>query len=329
MDVKERAQELYRIALEDASWHPENVIGERGWSDAEFADAIQLLNRLRLLVSAPDSGNGWTALSPDTALRNLLVEEEQHTAGLLSSVQRTRSALTRILTDFQPVHARELLPVRMEVVTGAANVSAVLEDVSRRVEEEVLSLHPGRALPAQMVESGLERDLAVIGRGVRMRTIHLGSAAAVPHMASYLRRLSAAGAQVRTAHTLPLRLIVVDSSTALVPAPPSAIGEITAVILRGETLVGVFREIFEHCWAAANVLTDATAGPDGAWRPEGRHLELLRMLAGGLTDEAMARKLGVSERTIRRPVSELTERLGAASRFQAGACAVRLGWLDA
>lgn len=72
----------------------------------------------------------------------------------------------------------------------------------------------------------------------------------------------------------------------------------------------------------------ATASPEGDWHPTGRHRELVRMLAGGLTDEAMARKLGISERTVRRLVSELTERLGAASRFQAGVCAVRLGWLD-
>ncbi|MFC9911911.1 LuxR C-terminal-related transcriptional regulator [Streptomyces sp. NPDC059862] len=328
MDVRERAQELYRVALDDAAWRPEAVTGEHGWSDTEFAEALQLLTRLRLFVPAPDSDNGWTALTPDTALRNLLTEEERHTSALLGAVQQTRSALARVLADFQPVHARELLSVRMEVVTGAANVSAALEDVARRVEEEVLSLHPGRALPADMVEAGLERDRAALGRGVRVRTIHLGAAAAVPHMASYLRRLSAAGAQVRTAHTLPLRLIVVDRSTAIVPAPPSDDDGIAAVVLRGETLVGVFREIFEHCWAAASVLTDAAPGPDGEWRPEGRHREVLRMLAGGLTDEAMARKLGISERTVRRLVSELTERLGAASRFQAGACAVRLGWLD-
>ncbi|MBG0854759.1 erythropoiesis-stimulating protein [Streptomyces spinoverrucosus] len=328
MDVRERAQELYRVALDDATWRRETVTGQYGWSDTEFAEALQLLSRLRLFVPAPDNRNGWTALSPDTALRNLLTEEERNTAALLHSVQQTRSAFTRILADFQPVHARELLSVRMEVVTGAANVSAALENVARRVEEEVLSLHPGRALPAEMVEAGLERDLAALGRGVRVRTVHLGAAAAVPHMASYLRRLSAAGAQVRTAHTLPLRLIVVDRSTAIVPAPPAGEDGIAAVILRGETLVGVFREIFEHCWEAANALSDVPAGPDGEWRPEGRHREVLRMLAGGLTDEAMARKLGVSERTVRRLVSELTERLGAASRFQAGASAVRLGWLD-
>ncbi|GHH87597.1 helix-turn-helix transcriptional regulator [Streptomyces capitiformicae] len=329
MDARARAQELYRLALDNASWCPETLTESRGWSGTELAEALRLLGRLGLFVPSSDNRNGWTALAPDTALRNLLLDEEQHTNALLTAVRQTRSALAQVVADFQPVHARELSSVQMDVVTGVANVSAALEDASQRAEEEVLSLHPGRALPAEMVEAGLERDRLVLGRGIRMRTIHLGSAAAVPHMTAYLRRLNGAGAQVRTAHTLPLRLIVVDRSLAIVPASQTADGEIAAIVLRSETLVGVFRGIFEHCWASAAVLTEsATESPEGDWHPTGRHRELVRMLGGGLTDEAMARKLGVSERTVRRLVSELTERLGAASRFQAGVCAVRLGWLD-
>lgn len=334
VDARARAQDLYRTALVDAGWRPEVLTLDRGWSGTEFADALHLLSRLGLFVPSSDTRSGWTALAPDTALRNLLLEEEQHTGALLTAVQQTRSALAQVVADFQPVHARELSSVQMEVVTGGANVSAALEDASQRAEGEVLSLHPGRALPAEMVEAGLERDRLALGRGVRIRTVHLASAAAVPHMTAYLRRLSAAGAHVRTAHTLPLRLIVVDHSLAIVPAPPSegaGEGGLAAVVLRSETLVGVLRGIFEHCWAGSAVLDPGTgAGALGAddWQPTGRHRELLRMLAGGLTDEAMARKLGVSERTVRRLVSELTERLGAASRFQAGVCAVRLGWLD-
>ncbi|MFC4610110.1 LuxR C-terminal-related transcriptional regulator [Streptomyces maoxianensis] len=325
--------ERYRIALDDAAWRPELLTDERGWSGTDFAAALQLLSRLDLFVPAPETRSGWTALAPDTALRNLFLEEERHTGSLLAAVQQTRSAPAQVVADFQPVHARELSSAHMEVVTGTANVSAALEDASHRVEDEVLSLHPGRALQAGMIEAGLERDRLALGRGVRIRTIHLGSAAAVPHMTAYLRRLTAAGAQVRTAHTLPLRLIVVDRSLAVVPAPVSADGDIAAIVLRSETLVEVLRGIFEHCWAGANVLTDTGSGSealagDAEWQPTGRHRELLRMLSGGLTDEAMARKLGVSERTVRRLVSELTERLGAASRFQAGVCAVRLGWLD-
>ncbi|MFE9026419.1 LuxR C-terminal-related transcriptional regulator [Streptomyces iakyrus] len=329
MDARARAQELYRLALDNAAWSPENLTGIRGWSGTELADALRLLGELGLFVPSSDNQSGWTALAPDTALRKLLLDEVQHTDALLTAVRQTRSALAQVLTDFQPVHASELTTVQMEVVNGTANVTAALEDASRRAEEEVLSLHPGRALPAGMVEAGLERDRLVLGRGVRMRTIHLRSTASVPHMTAYLRRLNGAGAQVRTAHTLPLRLIVVDRSMAIVPASRAADEEIAAIVLRGEPLVGVFRGIFEHSWQSAAVLTEsATDSPEGDWHPTGRHRELVRMLGGGLTDEAMARKLGVSERTVRRLVSELTERLGTASRFQAGVCAVRLGWLD-
>ncbi|HEV7963709.1 MAG TPA: helix-turn-helix transcriptional regulator [Actinoplanes sp.] len=54
---------------------------------------------------------------------------------------------------------------------------------------------------------------------------------------------------------------------------------------------------------------------------------LLRLLALGVTDEAAARRMGVSVRTIRRHVSQLLDRLDAVSRFQAGVQAAQRGWL--
>ncbi|MGW2374540.1 response regulator transcription factor [Kitasatospora sp. NPDC001683] len=53
----------------------------------------------------------------------------------------------------------------------------------------------------------------------------------------------------------------------------------------------------------------------------------IRLLADGLTDEAVAKRLGVSHRTARRLATELMERLGARSRFEAGVRAVQQGWL--
>ena len=55
--------------------------------------------------------------------------------------------------------------------------------------------------------------------------------------------------------------------------------------------------------------------------------ELLELLSRGLTDEAAGRKLGVSLRTVRRMMADLTTRLGATSRFQAGVRTQQLGWL--
>jgi DNA-binding NarL/FixJ family response regulator len=50
-------------------------------------------------------------------------------------------------------------------------------------------------------------------------------------------------------------------------------------------------------------------------------------LAEGHTDEAIAKRLGVSHRTARRIASDLMDRLGARSRFEAGVRAVQQGWL--
>lgn len=47
----------------------------------------------------------------------------------------------------------------------------------------------------------------------------------------------------------------------------------------------------------------------------------------GLTDKAIASDLEVSERTVRRRISQLQELLGSQTRFQLGVQASRHGWL--
>jgi DNA-binding NarL/FixJ family response regulator len=54
---------------------------------------------------------------------------------------------------------------------------------------------------------------------------------------------------------------------------------------------------------------------------------LLAYLNAGLTDEAIARELDVSERTVGRRISRLQDMLGVASRFQLGSQAARRGWV--
>ncbi|MET8630960.1 LuxR C-terminal-related transcriptional regulator, partial [Kitasatospora sp. NPDC004669] len=49
--------------------------------------------------------------------------------------------------------------------------------------------------------------------------------------------------------------------------------------------------------------------------------------ADGHTDDAIAKRLGVSPRTARRIATDLMERLNARSRFQAGVRATQAGWL--
>ena len=64
------------------------------------------------------------------------------------------------------------------------------------------------------------------------------------------------------------------------------------------------------------------SGPRGSERTF-----LLRQLLSGAKDEQIARTMGLSLRTVRRRIAELMIELGADTRFQAGAEAVRRGWL--
>lgn len=55
--------------------------------------------------------------------------------------------------------------------------------------------------------------------------------------------------------------------------------------------------------------------------------EALRLLAQDHTDQAVAKRLGISPRTARRTAAEVMARLDARSRFQAGVLAAQRGHL--
>jgi DNA-binding NarL/FixJ family response regulator len=62
-------------------------------------------------------------------------------------------------------------------------------------------------------------------------------------------------------------------------------------------------------------------------RPDLQSGRILELLGAGLKDEAIARQLGVSLRTVQRAVRTISMALGVTSRFQLGAEACRRGWI--
>jgi DNA-binding NarL/FixJ family response regulator len=50
-------------------------------------------------------------------------------------------------------------------------------------------------------------------------------------------------------------------------------------------------------------------------------------MAGGLQDDAIAHRLGISTTTVRRHIGAIMSQLGVSSRFAAGAAAQRRGWI--
>ena len=67
-------------------------------------------------------------------------------------------------------------------------------------------------------------------------------------------------------------------------------------------------------------------GPNSPdWQPTELDLEILSLLSQGLTTDAIARRVGVSERTVRRRLRSVADDIGVESSIEAVVHAVRAG----
>lgn len=125
------------------------------------------------------------------------------------------------------------------------------------------------------------------------------------------------------AKKLPMKLLVIDDHTALVPLGPYGH---PCLLIHDANLVALFTVFFELMWDKGTPWPPAE-NPI-AERENHQRRRILDALAAGLKDEAIARQLGVSVRTVRRHITSLMKELGATTRFAAGVAAVRRGWLS-
>lgn len=209
----------------------------------------------------------------------------------------------------------EAAPPGVVTVTGAAAPArAARELAAARVEVGRLHRSPGLVgCPAPAPLSGGEQ-----ARRPRVRAIYGRDALAAAPGTRALRRAQHAGEEVRVVARTPLDLVLVDRRVALLPA-----GDAVVVVGRSR-LLDALVETFETTWdrgAAAAAAAGASGMPDDEER------EILTLIAAGLKDQAIARAVGMSQRTLRRRIARLLAELGAETRFQAGMLAERRGWL--
>ncbi|EPH46427.1 DNA-binding response regulator [Streptomyces aurantiacus] len=162
--------------------------------------------------------------------------------------------------------------------------------------------------------------------GLAMRKVYTRQALGDPESERRLARIAASGAQVRISSApLAREAIVIDGRVAIL-AGSEARGARTYTVISEPVVVEGVRSLLYAAWEAADDLADCLGAP--AARPPVLGEEsraVLAALAAGLTDEAAARRLGMSLRTYRRRVAALMAELGATSRFQAGVLSRRAG----
>ncbi|MFE3206336.1 helix-turn-helix domain-containing protein [Embleya sp. NPDC059237] len=323
LGLDDAAESVYRAMLTRPGHGVTALAAELGMSDTQVRSALDRLSELALLRPSAEHDGHLHAVSPEVGMEVLLARQQAELVAQQQRIEASRAAAARLIAECADLRPAAGAP-GVEQLIGLDAIRDRLTGLTREVTSEVMTFAPGGAQTADNMEAAKPLDAELLKRGVRMRTLYLDSVRNNPPSIAYADWLAERGGQVRTTPALPVRMIIVDRTTAVVPIDTRDTAH-GAVVLTGLGTLAALCALFDTVWESAAPLGEArTRDVRGL---TGQEAEALRLLAQGLTDEAIANRLGVSARTARRIAAELMEALGARSRFQAGVAAVHKGWI--
>lgn len=315
-------ESVYRALLRSPGASAAQVAADLDVPPDEVAAGIDALAALGLAVVDEDR-HLVHVLPPDQAVSRLVEREERLLEERRQLIRRNLDAVPELVDDYVG-NRRQFVSDRVELLTEPAHVRSRLFQLTSQARSSAWAIHLGPALDREGIASARPLDVALAERGIDCRMVVERSSLGPPHWNAYLNELSEIGHAVRVATALSQRCIIVDSRTAVVPS--SSLERPGAYVLNGTSLVAPVVALFEEVWARAEVV--GMDGDDDQAVTEARIRKVAALLARGLKDETVARRLGVSVRTVRRLIAATMDALGADSRFQAGVLAARNGWLD-
>lgn len=304
------------------------LVHQSGHTLAEIADGFDmtagaLVQRMQPLVESGVvriTSERVLVIPPAEAVARLISETAAGAAAAHHRLEEIAAALPYLAGANVRV-TESLAPDEIEPIDGELALGALGPDRFRAVVQQgvgqILILRPDQwTLP---YEDELAQPVAqAVREGRRCRALYpVRALTEAPHL---LQQRAALGEEIRVLPELPTRMLILEGTHVVLPEPLGFVGS-PLLIARQLGIVELATLYFEALWAQAAPLEQP-----GAELSEVRRF-LLEQLASGAQDEQIARRLGLSLRTVRRRVAEVMTELGATSRFQAGVEAARRGWL--
>jgi len=296
----------------------------------ELDDAVAQLETLRgagLLTRLEGPEPDYAAVDPRFAIRGLVDRLSDRAA-------RLSEAIPVLAEQFEASLPRNGETPQTVVVSGADAVAAWYARLQHHAAREILAFDR----PPYVAASFDPFQSAVLARGVVWKVIYTIESFEGGATWEEVDRLAEQGEQARITRDLPVKLVVVDDEIAMISLSLEP-GQAEALVTHSEPVVAAFRKLFEFEWERAVPIAQVSPLPDSTStgrgfpatpgrEPSGQERAILTLMAVGMKDEAIARQLGVSARTLRRRSQELLAELGAGNRFAAGVEAARRGWLE-
>jgi DNA-binding CsgD family transcriptional regulator/DNA-binding Lrp family transcriptional regulator len=299
-----------------------------GLSPAGVGRQLSVLVRDGLATRTAGRPPRFSAAVPDVAV-TALIDEQQH------RLNEARSLVHRLMETYREAARITHPEMALELLTDRDDISSAVGRLTADARREVRAFDR----PPYVDRPGSNLDLQIQRQrnGVVHRVIYDREAVAWPgRLHNDIAPSIRAGEKARVRPELPLKLVISDSRAAIIPFSLAAGGQSAAYLIHQSPMLVALESLFEAEWERAVALPDAGLLATGnrpqesevdAAQPDPDTRSLLALLASGLTDAAIARSQGWSERTTQRRIHRLMNQLGASTRFQASLTAARRGWL--
>ena len=310
-------EELYRVLLRNSGCGLDELATLVSLPLARLREEVGRLVATGLVDLRDDT---VVALPPEQALSRLISDETRRLQSVEQQLEALRGLLPSLSAEHLSSQAPKGDPVALEMV-DRRDVVDLIRSLSAGSTGDLLWMRPDQwRYPDGHATDTWVKDLVRAGR--RSQAIY--PARVLEEAPDVIRERAEAGEHVRILAEVPCRLAVLGGSVALLPQEFGVRSD-RVLVIRQHAMIGALRLLFESLWDRGMAVPgldgqlDSGAGSD-------RRL-LLDQLVAGAKDEQIARALGISLRTVRRRVADVLDELGAESRFQAGAEAVRRGWV--
>ena len=315
---------LYQLMVRQGVLRLSDAAGLLDWSEERVAGAAELLRTYRLLVSL--RGDSFGVATPRNAASRLLAPLDQKIESLEQEALRLRSGLGRYQRTYDEAIRGNEDRRGFSRLVGFDAINAELEAAAVRCEEEVLTVQPGGGRKAESLAAAWESTWPMLERGVQMRTIYQHSARFHSPTRRYVKQVMDHGGAVRTIDEGAERLIIFDREVAVIPARSD---RQIALLVHEPAVVEFLAGVFERYWSLATPFADRNRASEVKTLLSDVRMTIIKLLAEGETDGAIARRMGVSVRTCRAHISKIYEEFGARSRCQLGVLIASSGILDA
>lgn len=324
-ELSPAAVNVYRRALVDGEFRWESATSATGLTHDQVTECLNILLACQLLQPSSESPGSLVPVNPELAVARLAEPIETTIRSYRQTLEGTRERLLQLMPAYLGRTVSSASEGGLEIVSEAAEVQLLVNQALDTCSKEWLSVQPGGARNPVALQQALPRDLESVRRGVRVRTLYQHTTRTQLAMRSYVAAMVEAGAQIRTADQLAERMFIFDREVAFIPKRSQADQAPGAVVVREPVLISFLCTLFDQFWA--NATPFVTDGPGYQNVSSDLRVALLDLLAQGLKDEVVAKRLGMSVRTCRRHIASIMQELGAESRFEAGVKAARLGLL--